>query len=102
MTDFEFEWDPAKDAANHREHGVAFRVATQVFRDPFHTSEVDRIEGGEYRWKTVGCVNGTTFLLVAHTYRDGERNTVVRIISVRKASTQERKSYEHENRHLYI
>ena len=97
MTDFEFEWDPAKDAANHREHGVAFRVATQVFRDPFHTREVDRIEGGEYRWKTVGCVSGATFLLVVHTYRDGERNMVVRIISARRADRSDRKRYDSQD-----
>ena len=30
----EFEWDPRKDAANQRKHGVGFREATTVFGDP--------------------------------------------------------------------
>ena len=97
MTDFEFEWDPARDAMNQRKHGIAFRIATQVFRDPFHRSEVDRIEGGEYRWKTIGCVNDATFLLVAHTYRDGAQNTVVRIISARRADRSDRNRYDSQD-----
>jgi len=34
-----FEWDPRKDAANRRKHGIGFREATTVFGDPFATTE---------------------------------------------------------------
>jgi len=30
----EFEWDPAKAALNLKKHGVAFKEAATVFRDP--------------------------------------------------------------------
>jgi uncharacterized protein len=30
----EFEWDPRKEAANQRKHGVGFREAATVFGDP--------------------------------------------------------------------
>ena len=78
MTDYQFEWDPAKDKANQRKHGIPFQIAAQVFDDPLHLSEMDRIESGEYRWQTIGRVNDTTLLLVAHTYLDDDQNTVVR------------------------
>ena len=29
-----FEWDPAKDRANHAKHGVAFALAQYAFFDP--------------------------------------------------------------------
>ena len=29
-----FEWDPAKDEANRRKHGIAFREAIPAFMDP--------------------------------------------------------------------
>ena len=30
----EFEWDPEKEAANFRKHGVTFHEAQSVFGDP--------------------------------------------------------------------
>ena len=62
-----FTWDLAKAASNKQKHGVSFEVAARVFFDPFALSEQDRIEGGEYRWQTVGSVEGVLVLLVAHT-----------------------------------
>lgn len=34
VTNYCFEWDPAKAAANQRKHGVRFGQATTVFLDP--------------------------------------------------------------------
>jgi len=62
-----FEWDEAKAKSNYCKHGVSFKVATQVFDDPLCRTEQDRIEGGEYRWQTLGMVNGCLLLMVAHT-----------------------------------
>jgi len=89
-----FEWDGTKDSANRRKHGVGFDVARLVFDDPFHLSIQDRHEAGEERWQTLGRVGPAVILLVAHIYveRDGEE--VIRIISARKATRHERKSYE--------
>ena len=49
-----FVWDPAKAESNQRKHGVRFEDAVQVFFDPLHLTVHDRVEGGEYRWQTIG------------------------------------------------
>jgi uncharacterized protein len=89
-----FEWDPAKAEANVRKHGVSFEVATRVFLDPFHASEQDRIENGEYRWQTIGEVKGSTLLFVGHAIREDEEGEIIRIISARRATRTERRRYE--------
>ena len=78
----------------------SFSVATRVFSDPFAMVEQDRIEAGEYRWQTLGLVEGHLLLLVAHTVWDDEGGVeVIRIISARRADRTERKRYE-QNRSL--
>jgi uncharacterized DUF497 family protein len=64
-----FEWDPEKAQSNKRKHGVSFESAAAVFGDPYAMSEQDRIEGGEYRWRTIGLAAGIAILVVAHTIR---------------------------------
>ncbi|WP_407658555.1 BrnT family toxin [Methylobacterium planeticum] len=73
-----------------------------MFVDPFALSEQDRIEGGEFRWRTLGLVDGVLMLLVAHAVHDAEDGSeIIRIISARRATTQERRGYEQErSRHL--
>lgn len=94
----EFEWDPDKAEINRKKHGVSFEIACRVFADPFALVEQDRIERGEYRWQTLGMVEGCLLLLVAHTVRDEGKTEIIRIISARRASRKERKRYEQENR----
>jgi uncharacterized DUF497 family protein len=95
-----FEWDLAKAEGNLRKHRVSFETATRVFADPFAVLKQDRIENGEYRWQTLGIVDGHLLLLVAHTVRDDTDGVeVVRIISARRAEPKERKRYE-QNRSL--
>jgi len=94
-----FEWDEAKAQSNHRKHGISFDVAAKVFDDPLCRTEQDRIENGEYRWQTLGMVNGCLMLMVAHTVFYGGENSdesyeLVRIISARPATRKERKRYE--------
>jgi uncharacterized protein len=89
-----FEWDPVKGEANLRKHKVAFEDAVRVFADPSHISDVERIEGGEYRWQTIGTVDGIRLLLVVHTWRDEDGIDIIRIISARKAERHERRRYE--------
>ena len=89
-----FEWDLRKAEANVRKHGVSFELARQVFVDPLQVSEQDRVEGGEYRWQTIGEVNGTTLLLVGHAVQEDEEGEIIRIISARRATRSERRRYE--------
>lgn len=95
----------AKNLANQRKHGVSFKMASQVFRDPQRVSVAERVMDGEQRWQTTGVVRktsgGVLLLLVAHTLREevdpGVFVEVVRIISARKATPSERRSYVNEN-----
>ena len=95
-----FEWDPDKAAANLQKHHVSFETAARVFADPLALSEQDRIEGGEYRWQTLGMVDGVVLLLVAHPVEDDDEDgaEVIRIISARRAELKERNRYEQETR----
>jgi uncharacterized DUF497 family protein len=100
-----FEWDEAKNLANQRKHGVSFEEASQVFHDPLRLLVADRVADHEQRWRTFGHVRraagGVLLLLVAHTFREelelGILVEVVRIISARKATPQERRTYADEN-----
>ncbi|WP_208434763.1 BrnT family toxin [Bartonella taylorii] len=93
-----FEWDETKAKSNLRKHHVSFEIAARVFADPFAMVKQDRIENGEYRWQTLGLVDGFLLLLVAHTVHDDKDGIeVIRIISARRASSKERKRYEEES-----
>jgi uncharacterized DUF497 family protein len=90
-----FVWDEAKARANRRKHRVSFETAARVFADPHALTSRERIEGGEYRWQTLGMVGDITLLLVAHTLEeDPDDGEVIRIISARRADPKERKCYE--------
>jgi len=89
-----FEWDEAKNRSNQAKHGLSFETATLVFDDPQQLSVQDRYEGSEERWQTLGLVGGAVVILVAHTWREQDDDEVIRIISARKATRQERVRYE--------
>ncbi|ATO57160.1 BrnT family toxin [Bartonella sp. 1-1C] len=93
-----FEWDEAKAKSNLKKHRVSFEIAARVFADPFAMVKQDRIENGEYRWQTLGLVDGFLLLLVAHTIHDDKGGIeIIRIISARRANLKERKYYEEES-----
>lgn len=89
-----FEWDERKDCSNRAKHRVGFETAMLAFEDPFHLSRVERIEGGEERWQTIGFASDQMLLMVVHTTRDLDDEEVIRIISARRATTKERRRYE--------
>jgi uncharacterized DUF497 family protein len=94
-----FTWDPHKSDLNRRKHGVRFEVAARVFADPFALMEQDQIVDGERRWRTIGLVEGTMLLVVAHTVEDShDGSELIRIISARQAERRERYGYEEEKR----
>jgi uncharacterized DUF497 family protein len=100
-----FEWDEAKNLANQRKHGVSFRQASRVFLDPTRVLLTDRVVDSEQRWQTIGVVRkasgGVLLQLVAHTVCEevepGVFVEMVRIITARKATPVERRSYVDEN-----
>jgi len=90
-----FEWDPQKELANQSKHGVSFKEASEVFEDPLHLSKIDhRFSYFEERWISVGRTRSRRLLVVANLFFDSEGNEIVRIISAREASSNERKQYE--------
>ena len=87
-----FEWDERKAAANAKKHSVSFDEAKSVFvdeqakliGDPDHSEDDDR-------FVLLGLSSVLRLLLVCHCYR--AEGNVIRIISARKASAHESKSY---------
>ncbi|MEI8093290.1 MAG: BrnT family toxin [Spirochaetales bacterium] len=90
-----FDWDAGKDASNQAKHGVSFDEAKLVFADPLHVSLLDhRFSYFEERWITIGETPYGRLLVVANLYFDSNGQEVIRIISAREASQNERKHYE--------
>ncbi|HTB86591.1 MAG TPA: BrnT family toxin [Steroidobacteraceae bacterium] len=84
------KFDPEKDAANIVKHGLSLVEGEGVLNDPLGLTVEDDSSAGEARWITVGMNAGGEILVVVWTEReDGER-----LISVRRATTKERKDYE--------
>ncbi len=91
--------DETKNRANQRKHGISFELASEVFDDPLCLMLLERAVDGEERWQTFGYVDGTLFVMVAHTVRESlDEGEIVRIISARRATAKERHGYEIENR----
>ena len=93
-----WKWDPWKNQANKRAHGLRFETARLVFDDPHAASRRDPYPE-EPRWQTIGMA-GNVVLLVVHTQPEPDFETgeeTGRIISARKATRQERRAYEAGN-----
>jgi len=73
-----------------------FEQATTVFRDSLALSVPDEGHSEhEERWITLGLDEDSKLLVVVHTYRqNNDQEAVIQIISARKATAKERRSYE--------
>jgi uncharacterized DUF497 family protein len=92
MAKTEFEWSPAKAKANLSKHRVAFEEAVTVFFDERAIEFYDDSHSDwEERMLLLGLSSKLRLLLVCHCYR--ERDSVIRIVSARKASKNESKLY---------
>lgn len=88
----DFEWNPAKAAANLRKHGISFEEARTVFHDEFAVQFFDDIHSGqEDRFIMLGMSSHANLLIVCHCERDA--GDVIRIISARKATPTEARHY---------
>jgi len=86
-----FEWDSKKAASNLRRHGVSFEEATSVFSDLLARIFDDEDHAFEDQREII--IEHSTrdrLLLVSFT----QRADVIRIISARKATRNERQDYE--------
>jgi uncharacterized protein len=84
------EFDPKKDAANRKKHGVSLSEGDGVLNDPLALTLEDKSAEGEQRFVTIGMNVFGSLMVVVHT-PSGEN---VRIISVRRADPKERRNYE--------
>ena len=83
-------WDRHKNQVNIEKHGLDFTDAFKVFQSPMLAGLDDREEYPEERWIGIGLMDNRTVVLV---FSEPAEETV-RIISFRKATTDERKRYE--------
>lgn len=92
MKDIRFVWDSQKSKTNLKKHGVGFEEARTVFYDP-HAIQYDDPDhsGDEDRFILLGLSARLNVLVVCHCYR--EKESVIRIISARKADKKEREGY---------
>ena len=86
----EFEFDPAKDEANHAKHGLPLDFGVKVFAaDDRVILPSFRDADGEERYKAVGLVDSKLYTAI-HTWR----GNIVRMISVRRSNPNERRDYD--------
>ena len=86
-----FVWDDSKARINPKNHdGVTFQQAAECFFDPFLVV-VDASRNEEARDAVIGLDSRWNLLYVVHIERE---ENVIRIISARKATRQERAEYE--------
>ena len=88
LQDIRFQWDENKAQSNVLKHGITFEEAAEVFFDPFHQTG-DASTGDEQRDFVFGYSFQRRILLVVYV----ERGQRTRIISARRATRHERKSY---------
>ena len=87
-----FEWDENKNTINKIKHHVTFEEAKTVFDDveALVIDDPDHSQNEE-RFIILGFSTLANLLVVCHCYR--ENDTVIRIISARKATKREVKQY---------
>lgn len=93
---FHFEWDSQKARTNQAKHGVSFRLAMSVLRDPLAITMYDEEHSDfEERWVTLGLAGNGQCLVVIHTVTQASQtDMLVRIISARLADRDEQRDYE--------
>jgi uncharacterized protein len=92
MDPIRFVWDERKSRANQRKHGVTFEEAqtafldenAKIYADPDHSED-------EARFILLGISFRLRTLVVCHCYREEE--SVIRILSARKADKIEQGEY---------
>jgi len=84
----EFEYEPAKSAANKDKHGIDFEDARTLWRDD-DLFEIEARSDVEPRFFAIGRIGDIIWTAVC-AFRNGR----IRIISVRRARKGEAEAYE--------
>jgi uncharacterized DUF497 family protein len=88
----EWTWDPEKARSNRRKHGVSFADAVTALEDPLALTVPDKTRTDE-RFVTMGQDSEGKLIVIA--WIPLERGG--RIVSARKATPRERRSYERKS-----
>ena len=98
MDKIRFVWDEEKNHINQEKHGVSFEEAKTVFYDDYALLEFDEehSEMEEDRFRILGLSKKGRLLIVVHCTRESE--SVIRLISSRKATENEKNGYDRERR----
>ena len=105
-----FEWDERKARYNERKHGVSFAVARKALEGGFAFHAEDQFRGGEWRMVMLAPIKESLILTIVVVLRNGVEDadadeekrgeyewsagdTVIRIVSARKADAQEQARY---------
>jgi uncharacterized DUF497 family protein len=84
----DYQWDPDKAKGNLRKHNISFADAVTVFSDDNAITIEDDLLGEE-RLVTIGIDSLGRILVVVYTYRE----SIIRVISARKATAREQQQY---------
>lgn len=88
--DFYYEWDEDKNRLNRIKHGLSLADGIPVFSD-LNALELLDDEVSEERYVRIGINTWKGVLVVVYCER---HETVIRIISVRRATKNEERDYE--------
>lgn len=92
LHDTGFEWDSQKASSNLGKHHISFETACEAFFDPFFCIVDAGVIDGEEREALIGMTINWRLLYVVYTLRE----KIIRIISARLATKQERRTYEEQ------
>lgn len=91
-----FEWDSNKAKSNLKKHGVSFEEASTIFSGDQIRVFIDDANSTitEDRLIAIGYSLHDRILTVVHCYKEDDE--IIRIISARKATKQEKNFFEGE------
>lgn len=84
-----FEWNEAKAVANLKKHGVSFESAAAFEFDTAIEFIDDDVSYGEERHRAFGFIGAKLHVLIYTA-----RRSTIRVISLRRATVQEKRTYE--------
>ena len=86
------DWDERKNRANIHKHGFDFSDTEELFAGPALFRPDTREDYGEERWQGIGRIRGRTAIVVFAIRSED----TFRVISLRRATRNERVLYEKE------
>jgi uncharacterized DUF497 family protein len=89
MSPHQFAWDENKRREIIDTRGIDILEAALIFEGPVLTAIDDRMDYGEVRLRSIGMVDGQTYIVI-HT----ERADVTRIITAWKGSARDQRRYQ--------